>query len=85
MERLTDHRPRRRRTRVMGVSVALLIIAGVVAGCSTTPRAVLWIPFTYTAQMGQPTLDNPSGSTTVVLVACLDISLLVSSSSYLSP
>ena len=40
----------------------LLLIAGLVAGCTTTPRAVLWIPFTYTAE-NRPTLDYPSGST----------------------
>jgi len=72
MEHLTDNRSRRRRTRgTTGAAVALLLIAGVVAGCSTTPRAVLWIPFTYTAEF-RPTVDYPSGTVFTVVTACLD-------------
>jgi len=72
MESSTDIRSRRRRTgRITGAAVASLLIAGLVTGCTTTPQAVLWIPFTYTAE-NRITIEYPSGSTFTVVVACLD-------------
>ena len=72
MEHVSNYQSRRRRKRgIVGAALVLLLTAGVVGGCTTTPRAVLWIPFTYTAE-NRITIDYPSGSTFTVITACLD-------------
>lgn len=64
--------PRRGLTRAVAVIVTAIIAGALLASCSSTPRAVLNVPFNYVAELRIPTLDQPSGSSSATVVMCLD-------------
>ena len=54
------------------MSAVITLLAAGVAGCSSSPRAVLNVPGTYRADLWAPTLDQPSGSGYATVLMCLD-------------
>jgi hypothetical protein len=50
---------RRGRLRIVGASAALLLLGGLVTGCSGAPQAVIGVPGTYT--FGQQVILGPEG------------------------
>lgn len=65
---LVGHRKR----TVLGVALAAVLLGGLFAGCTSTPRAVVDVPFNYVADLWQPTLDDPSGAGSATVLMCLD-------------
>ena len=55
---------------VVVIATAALLLGGVVAGCASTPRAVLNVPGSYTAVLG-PTPDYPDGAAGAAVLMCL--------------
>ena len=72
-----ERRRRRRRLRSVLAIAAVTVIVGALAGCTTTPRAVLQVPGNYVADLWQPALWAPSGSGSAVVLMCLDTSSAV--------
>ena len=63
---------RRSTRRVLAVGLAAVLLAAGLAGCASTPRAVLHVPGTYVADLWAPTIDRPSGGPTATVLMCLD-------------
>ncbi len=64
-------RPRAGRRRAAALA-ALLLAGGVLASCTSTPRAVLNVPGNYVADLSVPTLEYPGGAPVATVVMCLD-------------
>ncbi len=63
----------RRSTRsLLAAGAVVTLLAAGVAGCSSSPRAVLNVPGTYVADLWAPTIDRPSGGPTATVLMCLD-------------
>ena len=54
------------------VAFTVVLLGGVLAGCASTPRAVLNVPGTYTADLWTPTLQYPQGGPVASVLMCLD-------------